>query len=113
MLFIVQASVYKICLSFFQVEVDANFWYVSDNGSDLANCQTANTPCRNLQTVLNKAADGAVISVMSTSLNLDGVIISADHMRTSQCVLESSVSFSMQPFNNENVEVVCSGKTLF
>ena len=88
-----------------------NTWYVSDNGSDVANCQTASTLCRNLQTVLNKAVDGAVIFVTSTSLNLDGGLTDVDG--TSNCVLESSVSFSIQPFNNENVEVTCSGKSLF
>ena len=88
-----------------------NTWYVSDNGSDVANCQTASTPCKNLQAVLNKAADGAVIYVTSTSLNLDGGLIDVDG--TSNCLLETSVSFSIHPFNNGNVEVTCSGKSLF
>ena len=82
---------------------------MSDNGSDVANCQTAITPCRNLQTVLNKVADGAVIFVTSSSFNLDGGLV--DVGGTSNCVVESSVSFSIQPFNNENVEVACSGKS--
>ena len=32
-------------------------WFVSDEGSDMYNCQTESTPCKNLQTVLDRASD--------------------------------------------------------
>ena len=37
----------------------ANIWYVSDERSDDNDCQTECTPCKNLQTVLDRASDGA------------------------------------------------------
>ena len=39
-------------------------WFVSDEGSDRDNCQTESTPCKNLQTVLDRASDGAEIFVI-------------------------------------------------
>ena len=47
------ASIF-ICIS----EI-SNIWYVSDDGSDDNDCHSASTPCRNLQTVLDRATDGA------------------------------------------------------
>ena len=46
-------------------------WFVSDEGSDRDNCQTESTPCKNLQTVLNRASDHAEIYVTSQTLSLD------------------------------------------
>ena len=46
-------------------------WFVSDEGSDQYNCQTESTPCKNLQTVLDRASDGAEIYVTSETLSLD------------------------------------------
>ena len=43
-------------------------WFVSDEGSDRYNCQTESTPCKNLQTVLDRASDGAEIYVTSYTL---------------------------------------------
>ena len=44
-------------------------WFVSDEGSDLYNCQTESSPCKNLQTVLDRASDGAEIYVTSETLS--------------------------------------------
>ena len=46
-------------------------WFVSDGGSDRYNCQTEYAPCKNLQTVLDRASDGADIFVTSETLSLD------------------------------------------
>ena len=48
-------------------------WFVSDNGSDVNNCKTVSTPCKNLQTVLDRASDHAdiYICVTSDTLSLD------------------------------------------
>ena len=55
-----------------------NIWYISDEGSDDNNCHTESIPCKNLQTVLNRAhkmyGDGADIYVTSRTLTLDLVI---------------------------------------
>ena len=48
-------------------------WFVSDEGSDIYNCQTESSPCKNLQTVLNRASDGAEIYVISQTISLDQV----------------------------------------
>ena len=45
--------------------------FVSDKGSDRYDCQTESTPCKNLQTALNRASDGAEIYVTSATLSLD------------------------------------------
>ena len=44
-------------------------WFVSDEGSDKYNCQTESTPCKNLQTVLDRVSDGAEIYVTSETLS--------------------------------------------
>ena len=49
-----------------------NIWYVSDDGSDDNDCHSASAPCRNLQTVLNNATDGADIYVTFDTLSLYG-----------------------------------------
>ena len=44
---------------------------MSDGGSDDNDCCLGSTPCRNLQTVLDRARDGAHIYVTSPTLSLD------------------------------------------
>ena len=46
-------------------------WFISVEGSDKSNCQTESTPCKNLQTVLDRASDGAEIYVTSEILSLN------------------------------------------
>ena len=52
----------------------SNIWYVSDYGSDANHCHVPTVPCKNLQTVLDRAAkmygDDAQIYVTSTSADL-------------------------------------------
>ena len=45
---------------------------MSDYGSDENDCHSVSAPCRSLQTVLNRAADGADIYVTSDTLSIDG-----------------------------------------
>ena len=48
----------------------ANIWYVSDDGSDNNDCHSESAPCKNLQTVLDRATDGADIYVTSRTFSL-------------------------------------------
>ena len=68
--FVCVNTVRVCCIGF--ADDTQNIWYVSDGGSDQNDCHTESTPCRNLQTVLGRAADGAAIYVTSTTLSLDG-----------------------------------------
>ena len=73
-----------------------NIWYVSDEGSDANHCHVPTVPCRNLQTVLDRAAkmygDGAEIYVTSTKLTLA-------HL------MENKVSFMLSSFTNKPVNL--------
>ena len=72
-----------------------NTWYVSDYGSDTNDCHSESAPCKNLQTVLDRAADGADIYVTSTMLSI--------------CTVNSSISFNMSGINGLGINVTCSG----
>ena len=54
-----------ILIKIFFDTVYSNIWYVSDDGSDDSDCHSASAPCRNLQIVLDRAANGADIYVTS------------------------------------------------
>ncbi len=94
----------------------ANVWYVSDDGSDENNCHTASTPCENLQTVLDRAEDGADIFVTSDTLSLNKVtdrvwleFYSAGSLR-SCCVINSSISYRLEALNAAGFKPTCSGE---
>ena len=77
-----------------------NIWYVSDDGSDANHCHVPTVPCKNLQTVLDRAAkmygDDAQIYVTSTVLTLA-------HF------MENKVSFMLSSFINKPV-VLTAGR---
>ena len=79
-----------------------NIWYVSDYGSDHNNCHSASTPCRNLQTVLDRATDGAEIYVTSPTLSLDYI------KKDGHCIISSSLSYTLRSFYNSTIKVIGS-----
>ena len=107
--------------SLFKV-VEKNIWYVSDDGSDENDCHTESAPCRNLQTVLDRATDGADIYVTSPILSLDknygnvsiNVAVGIFQGTVSEvgCIVESRISFKLSSTLHSAVNITCSGKTL-
>ena len=93
-------------------------WFVSDEGSDANNCKTVSTPCKNLQTVLDRASDKADIYSTSDTLFLDlandtiwykmGSWIG--HLTASCCLINSSLSYTLRSIDGTNVDILCSSK---
>ena len=81
-----------------------NIWYVSDDGTDDNDCHSASAPCKNLQTVLDRATDGADIYVTSDSLSLDG-----SRSEYSWCVIDSTLSYTLGHVDNRSFQITCSG----
>lgn len=76
-----------------------NVWFVSDSGSNDSDCQSESTPCKNLQTVLDRASDGADIYVTSDALSLGD---------KSQCHINNSISYRIRSLRGTAVNVTCS-----
>ena len=92
---------------------------MSDDGSDDNDCHSASTSCRNLQTVLDRATDGADIYVTSDSLSLDfvhnvawfpGVLGEFDPEMHNCCQLSSSLLYSLSSLNGNIVNITCIGQ---
>ena len=94
-------------------------WFVSDEGSDRYNCQTEFTPCKNLQTVLDRALDGVEIYVTSETLSLDlvhetvwykmpiwGIYTISGYC----CFINSSLSYTLKSIDGTKTNITCSGK---
>ena len=96
---------------------------MSDDGSDDNDCHSESAPCKNLQTVLDRASDGADIYVTSRTLSLDLVqshvwferqfYYSARWKYTLCCRIYSSLSYSIRGIDGAGVEVTCSRKYTF
>ena len=93
-------------------------WFVSDEGSDRDNCQTESTPCKNLQTVLDRASDGAEIYVTSETLSLDLVNDTFWYKMAfwswtvtgSCCLINSSLSYTLRSISETKTNIICSSK---
>ena len=85
-------------LHFYNLSLD-NIWYLSDEGSDDHDCHSEAAPCRNLQTVLDRAIDGADIYVTSETLSLDA-----------ECTIMTSTSVNMLSIRDSMVNMFCPGK---
>ena len=92
---------------------------MSDDGSDDNTCHSVPAPCRNLQTVLDRATDGADIYVTSDTLSLDGVHNEArfpgvldwiDSEMRNCCQLISSLSYNLSSLNENLINITCAGK---
>ena len=75
-----------------------NIWYVSDYGSDDNDCHSESAPCRNLQTVLDRATDGADIYVTSATLSLGA-----------DCTVTTNISVNLQSIGGFMVNMFCPG----
>ena len=80
---------------------------MSDDGSDGNDCHSASAPCKNLQVVLDKAMDGADIYVTSYTLALDFAIVYISYWHN--CVINSSVSYTLRSYHNSSVRLTCPG----
>ena len=94
-------------------------WFVSDGGCDKYDCQTESTPCQNLQTVLDRASDGAGICVASETLSLDLVDDTVWYTMTfwdnfaligSCCLINSSLSYTLSSINGTKIKITCSSE---
>ena len=93
-----------------------NIWYVSDYGSDDNDCHSASAPCRNLQTVLDRAIDGADIYITSNTLSLDFMIKNKSSIPNvskfydfEYCVVQSNLCYSLRSYNGSLITLTCSG----
>ena len=93
-------------------------WFVSDEGSDENNCHTESTPCRNLQTVLDRALDDADIYVTSSTLSLalfnasfwDKLAFGKKSSMESCCMIHSNLSYALRSISGISTEIICSGR---
>ncbi len=84
---------------------------MSDNGSDEDDCQTTSAPCKNLQTVLDRAGDGADIHTISPTLSLGAENCSLSNIgKIPCCEITSNISFTLKGEKETPVELTCSGK---
>ena len=95
-----------------------NTWFVSDEGSDENNCQIESTPCKNLQTVLDRASNDADICVTSDTLFLDLVNDTvwykmspwSGQITGSCCLINSSLSYTLRSITGTKTDIFCSGE---
>ena len=93
-------------------------WFLSNEGSDRYDCKTESTPCKNLQTVLNRASDGADIYVTSDTLSLNFVngtvwytiAYSRAKITGSCCLIISSLSYTLRNINGTRIDITCSSE---
>ena len=81
---------------------------MSDDSSDDNDCHSESAPCRNLQTVLDRATDGADIYVISQTLSLDTYIHKC--LYGPCCLVDSSLSYNLYGFHRM-VELTCKGRS--
>ena len=73
---------------------------MSADGSDTNDCHSVSAPCRNLQTVLDRATDGADIYVTSDTLSI---------RKDSRCEVNSNLSYTLKNYNNILTKLTCRG----
>ena len=85
----------------------SNTWYVSDSGSDDNDCHSVSAPCRILQTVLDRATDGADIYVTSPTLSLGMNKKRCHYIDRTCCTVESSISYTITTYNETYFTPTC------
>ena len=89
---------------------------MSDYGSDGNDCQTESTPCKNLQTVLDRASDGADIYVISDKLSLNAVHSQVWYPTFigiyDCCEVNSSLSYNISRLGGTRFSLNCSCKLI-
>ena len=97
----------------------SNTWFVSDYGSDDNDCHSEFLPRRNLQTVLDRAAEGADIYVTSDTLSLDynngtALFPGLEQLIVPEiqncCQLSSSISYSLSNWKDNMINITCTGE---
>ena len=91
---------------------------MSDDGSDDNDCHSESVPCRNLQTVLDRATDGADIYVISQTLRVDLVKSHTEYQTVPWfwqfsgecCLLKSNITYTLRSINENLVYLNCSCK---
>ena len=82
---------------------------MSDDGSDDNDCRSESTPCRNLQTVLNRATDGADIYVTSDTLSMNGRLVYDRLQRPwTICTIESPLSYTISHLKAKFFTPICN-----
>ena len=97
---------------------EKEIWFVSDEGSDRDNCQTESTPCKNLQTVLDRTSDGTEIYVTSATLSLDLINDTLWYKMAYWrspitgpcCLINSSLSYTLRSINGTKTNITCSSE---
>ena len=91
-----------LMLIFFDT-VHSHIWYVSDDGSDDNDCHSVYTQCKNLQTILDRATDGADIYVTSHTLSQDLI------QNRWGCIIHSNLSYTLISYHDANSKLTCPG----
>ena len=91
----------------------SNSWFLSEFGSDDNDCHSEVTQCKNLQTVLDRATDGADIYVTSEKLlqrgYKEGHGTERRYYEKWKCLMDAEVSFTLRPASSQWVIVECQG----
>ena len=91
-----------LCILFVDGSTTSNTWFLSEFGSDDNDCHSEFTQCRNLQTVLERATDGADIYVTSWRLPLlrgertDAMALHIAWEAQKKCPVDVRISFSLR-----------------
>ena len=91
-----------LCILFVDGSTTSNTWFLSEFGSDDNDCHSEFTQCRNLQTVLERATDGADIYVTSRRLPLlrgettDAMALHIAWEAQKKCPVDVRISFSLR-----------------
>ena len=117
----------RLAKSLYLSLAESNIWYLSDSGSDNNDCHSESEPCKNLQTVLDRATDGADIYVTSDTLSLDVVhsntstkvklLYYAFHYgrnrfreeKVNCCTVNTNISYTISSIYDTTINVTCSG----
>ena len=112
----------RLCCAFL---AEVSVWYVSNDGDDTADCQTVRSSCRNLQTVLDRAEEGAHIYVVPETLVLKSQLcllklnwfyqlfspkdVEEEARETPCCLINSSKSYTLTGLSNSTYNISCQG----
>ena len=91
--------------------LDANIWYVSEEGADDNDCHSESTPCRNLRTVMDRAKDGADIYLVSDTITLVSYNLEPhqDYI-LAHWTLKSNISYRLISLIDGPVKFICRGR---
>ena len=107
------AQLITCCIFCLQSGSTSNFWFLSEFGSDDNDCRSEFTECKNLQTVLDRATDGADICVTSEMLLQRGYKkghgTERRYYEKWKCFVNAGVSFTLRPASQQSFTIECQG----